>query len=362
MDARRRHVPAALLLFSLLAAGCTGGGARTAAAVQPTIALLLPESKTARYETQDRPRFERRVRELCRACPILYANANQDAAAQLSQAEAAMSNGADVLVLDPVDSAAAGGIVAAAKAKGVPVVSYDRLVLEADVDYYVSFDNERVGELQARALVDRLRELGRERGSLVMINGSPTDNNASLFKRGAHRVIDGSGLRVGAEYDTPDWSPDRAQQQMEQAITKLGRAAVAGVYAANDGTAGGAVAAMKAAGIGDLPPVTGQDAELAGIQRILAGEQYMTVYKAIAPEAEAAAELAVALGRREPPPDGLVNASVDNRLRLVPSVLLVPVVVRKETVKTTVMADDFWSAGQVCAGRFADACREAGLL
>jgi D-xylose transport system substrate-binding protein len=363
MDRRTAASITAAVLGLLPSAAC--GRAVEEAAAQdgrrPAVALLLPESKTARYETQDRPGFGRRVRELCPTCRLLYANANQDASVQLSQAEAALSNGADVLVLDPVDSSAASAIVVKAKGAGVPVVSYDRLVLDADVDYYVSFDNERVGEFQGRALLDRLRELGRDQGSIVMINGSPTDSNAAQFKRGAHRVLDGSGVRIGAEYDTPDWSPDRAQQQMEQAITRLGRGAVAGVYAANDGTAGGALAAMKAAGFGDVPPVTGQDAELAAVQRILAGEQYMTIYKAIAPEAEAAAELAVALARRSPIPAELVNAYVDNGFRRVPSVLLAPVVVRQETVKATVMADGFWSAAQVCAGRFADACRRAGI-
>ena len=344
-----------------LVTACTFEGTKPAAAGRPTIALLLPESKTARYETQDRPHFERRVRELCGACRVLYSNANQDASVQQAQAEAALINGARVLVLDPVDSAAASAVVARAKTAGVPVVSYDRLVLDADVDYYVSFDNEKVGELQARSLVDRLRESGRDRGTVVVINGSPTDNNASQFKRGAHRVLDASGLRIGAEYDTPDWSPDRAQAQMEQAITKLGREAIDGVYAANDGTAGGVVAAMKATGFAELPPVTGQDAELSAVQRILRGDQYMTVYKAIAPEAEAAATLAVALLRGEPPPAGLVTGSTDNRRRMVPSVLLTPVAVRRDTVRTTVMADGFWSVAEVCAGSFADACRKAGI-
>jgi D-xylose transport system substrate-binding protein len=342
MDRRRAASITAVVLGLLPLAAC--GRAVNEAAAQdgrrPAVALLLPESKTARYETQDRPRFGRRVRALCPPCRLLYANANQDASVQLSQAEAALSNGADVLVLDPVDSSAASAIAVKAKGAGVPVVSYDRLVLDADVDYYVSFDNERVGELQGRALLDRLREQGRDQGSIVMINGSPTDSNATQFKRGAHRVLDGSGLRIGAEYDTPDWSPDRAQQQMEQAITRLGRGSVAGVYAANDGTAGGAVAAM---------------------QRILAGEQYMTIYKAIAPEAEAAAELAVALARRSPIRTELINAWVDNGFRRVPSVLLAPVVVRRETVKATVIADGFWSAAQVCAGRFTDACGRAGI-
>jgi D-xylose transport system substrate-binding protein len=350
-----------LLPLVLTACGATRGQTAGPTGVRPAIALLLPESKTARYETQDRRRFEGRVRQLCPACRLLAANANQDAAVQQSQAEAALSNGMDVLVLDPVDSSAASAIVTRAKAAGVRVVSYDRLVLGAGIDYYVSFDNERVGALQARALVDRLTALGRTRGTIVMINGSPTDNNASLFKRGAHRVIDGSGLRIGAEYDTPDWSPDRAQRQMEQAITKLGRNAIAGVYVANDGMAGGAVAAMKAAGFAELPPVTGQDAELSAIQRVLTGEQYMTVYKAVRAEAEFAADLAVALARRQPLPVGLVNAKVDNGYRQVPSVLLPPVAVNRDSVNTTVIADGFWSATQVCVGRFAVACRKAGI-
>ena len=349
-----------VVAFSLVT-GCTFAGTKPAAAGRPTIAFLLPESKTARYETQDRPHFERRVRELCGGCRVLYNNANQDASVQQAQAEAALTNGARVLVVDPVDSAAASAVVARAKTVGVPVVSYDRLVLDADVDYHVSFDNEKVGELQARSLLDRLRDSGRDRGTIVVINGSPTDNNASQFKRGAHRVLDGSGLRIGAEYDTPDWSPDRAQTQMEQAVTKLGREAIDGVYAANDGTAGGAVAAMKATGFAGLPPITGQDAELAAVQRILLGDQYMTVYKAIAPEAEAAATLAVALLRGEPPPAGLVNGSSDNRRRLVPSVLLTPVAVRRDTVRTTIIADGFWPVTELCAGSFADTCRQEGI-
>ena len=357
-----RTVPGvwAVAVLSLVAA-CTFDG-RSTGADRPAIALLLPEAKTARYETQDRPRFERRVHELCPACRVLYANANQDAAVQQSQAEAALINGAGVLVLDPVDSAAASAVVAKAKAFGVPVVSYDRLVLDADVDYYVSFDNEKVGELQARALVERLGELGRPQGNIVVINGSPTDSNAAQFKRGAQRILDGSGLRIGAEYDTPDWSPDRAQTQMEQAITKLGREAIDGVYAANDGMAGGAVAAMKATGFTTIPPITGQDAELAAVQRILAGDQYMTVYKAITPEAEAAASLAVALARREPPPAGLVNGSTDNGRRRVPSVLLTPVAVRRDTVRSTVLAEGFWPVAAVCTGSFTATCREVGLL
>src|SRR5262249_42887630 len=154
--------------------------------------------------------------------------------------------------------------------------------------------------------------------------GSPTDPNAAQFKAGAHSVIDASGFKVGVEYDTPDWSPDKAQQEMEQAVTKLGKTGFVGVYAANDGTGGGAIAAMKSAGINPLPPVTGQDAELAAIQRILAGQQYMTVYKAIKPEAEKAAEMAVALLRAQ---NIATTSEVDNGKIKVKSILLNPVAV-----------------------------------
>ncbi|WNG38740.1 sugar ABC transporter substrate-binding protein [Archangium minus] len=325
------------------------------------IALLLPESKTARYETHDRPHFERKVKELCPDCQILYSNADQDASKQQNQAEAALTNGAQVLVLDPVDSASSAAIVARAKQAKVPVLSYERLILNADVDYYISFDNEQVGKLQGQALVDKLKADGKGTGTIVMIHGSPTDNNAKLYKSGSHSVIDGSGLKVGVEYDTPDWSPDKAQQQMEQAITRLGKDTIAGVYAANDGTASGAISAMKAAGINPLPPVTGQDAELAAIQRILAGEQYMTVYKAIKKEGEIAAEVAVALMRGGQPPAGRVNGKVNNGTKDVPSILLPAQIVTKDNIKSTVIADGFWTTAQICEGAYASACATAQL-
>ena len=326
-----------------------------------TIALLLPETKTARYEAHDRPNFERKVKELCPDCEIIYSNADQDAAQQQQQTEAAITQGAEVLVLDPVDAAAAAPLVTRAKSQDIPVISYDRLILDADVDYYISFDNVKVGELQGEALVQKLEEDGAQ-GDIVMINGAPTDNNAKLFKQGAHNIIDDSPFSVAREYDTPDWSPDRAQQQMEQAITALGKDGFVGVYAANDGTAGGAIAAMKGNGIDPKTiPTTGQDAELAAIQRILIGEQYMTVYKAIKPEAEAAAELAVALVRGEEPPADLVTGETDNGMKAVPSVLLEPVAVTKENIQDTVVKDEFYPVADICTGKYASACEEAGI-
>jgi D-xylose transport system substrate-binding protein len=329
--------------------GGGGGGGK--------IALLLPESKTTRYESQDRPNFEAKVAEVCPDCEIIYNNADQDAAKQQQQAEAALVNGAQVMVLDPVDSASATAIVEQAASQDVPVISYDRLITGTELDYYISFDNEKVGTLQGEWIVDNVDD----GGTIVMINGAPTDNNAKLFKAGAHSVIDDSGLTVGKEYDTPDWSPDEAQNEMDQAITAIGADKINGVYAANDGTAGGAIAAMKGAGIDPIPPTTGQDAELAAIQRIIAGEQGMTIYKAIKPEAELAAELAVALLSGEEPATDVEQTTVNNEAMDVPSYLLEPVVVTKDNINDTIIADGFWSVDEICTSEYADACAEAGI-
>jgi D-xylose transport system substrate-binding protein len=350
-----------LTLPALVATACRVPSAAQSptSEAQCRIAFLLPETKTARYETQDLPNFKNRLKELgFDERYLIYNNANQDAATQQQQAEAALTNGADVLVLDPVDSDAAAKIADLAKSKNVPVIAYDRLIKGSDgVTYYISFDNEEVGRLQGAALVTALA--GKVHPIIVMINGSPTDNNAALFKRGAHSVLDGK-VNIAKEYDTADWSPDRAQREMEQALNTLNNQ-VDGVYAANDGTASGAIAAMKAAGLRPLPPVTGQDAELAAIQRILAGEQYMTVYKAIRPEAEAAAELAYALCLGHTPDESKINALVNNGQRDVPSILLKPVAVNKENIRDTVIADGFWSVEQICTAEFRSDCEAAGL-
>jgi len=324
--------------------GGSGGGAKK-------IALLLPESKTTRYESFDRPLFESAIKASCSDCTIIYSNADQDASKQQQQAEAALTQGANVLVLDPVDGKAAAAVVNNAKSQGVPVVAYDRFIDGAD--YYVSFDNETVGKLQAQTLVDLLKKDGKSSGNLVMINGSPTDPNAADFKKGAHSVIDGSGYKVAAEYDTPDWSPDKAQQWMESQITAV-KSGLVGVYAANDGTAGGAITALKGGGVTPLPPVTGQDAELAAIQRIIAGDQSMTVYKPIKPEAEAAAKAALSLANKQKP-----ESTKD--VKGVASTILDPIAVTKDNVKDTVVKDGFYKVEDICSGTFAKACSAAGL-
>jgi len=320
------------------------------------IALLLPESKTARYETQDRPLFEKKVKALCSGCQIVYSNADQDASKQQQQAEAALTQGVKVMVLDPVDGAAAAAIVNQANAKKVPVISYDRLLLNSKPDYYVEFNSPSVGKAQGQALSQKLGG----KGTIVMINGAPTDNNAKLFKQGAHSVLDKSGIKIAKEYDTPDWSPDKAQSEMEQAITAVGKGNFQGVYAANDGTAGGAIAAMKSAGIDPKTiPTTGQDAELAGIQRILAGDQYMTVYKPIKPLADKAAEWAVALANGQKPTGA---SSTENNGKInVPTLKLAVTPVTADKVKSTVIADGYWKAADVCTAAYKSACAKYGI-
>ncbi len=319
------------------------------------IALLLPEAKTARYETQDRPHFEAKVKALCSDCEVLYSNAAQDASKQQSQAEAALTNGARVLVLDPVDGTAARAIAEKARAAGAKVIAYDRLVLGTDaVDWYVAFEAENIGRFQAQALLDALK--GKEQPTIIVINGAPTDPNAALLKKGMHAVFDGK-VKIFREFDTPDWSPDKAQEEMTQALTALGSEPLDGVYCANDGTAGGAIAAMKAAGV-KLVPVTGQDAEVAALQRIIAGEQHSTIYKALKLEAETAAEIAVKALRGE---TVTTTAVADNGKKQVPAIVLEPTSVTKDNLAATVLKDGFWKRDQLCTGAYAEPCKAAGI-
>jgi len=340
------------LAVSLVACGSDDGGSGSGSkGGGKKIALLLPESKTTRYEALDRPLFTEALKAACADCELIYSNADQDPAKQQQQAEAALTQGANVLVLDPVDGKAAAAVVASAKSQSVPVIAYDRFIEGAN--YYVSFENEAVGKLQAQTLVDTLKAAGKTSGNLAMINGSPTDPNAADFKKGAHSVLDSSGYKIAAEFDTPDWSPDKAQAWMEGQLSAIKNGLV-GVYAANDGTAGGAIAALKGGGVNPLPPVTGQDSELAAIQRIVSGDQAMTIYKAVKPQAEAAAKAAVALaGGGKPESTG--------DFKSVPSTILDPVAVTKDNIKDTVVKDGIYKVTDICTASFQAACTAAGL-
>jgi D-xylose transport system substrate-binding protein len=351
-------------LTTLIALGATACGANDAQTGDSgdggdgkTIALLLPETKTTRYEAFDKPLFEAKVAELCDDCEVSYFNADQDEAKQAQQVDTAISEGASVIVLDPVNGAGAGGMVESAQAEDIPVIAYDRFIAEAD--YYMSFDNKTVGMMQGEALVEAMGD----EGSILMLNGAPSDPNAAQFKDGAHGVIDASNIEILEEYDNPDWSPENAQQFVTDQLASYDPSEIQGVYAANDGQAGGVIAALTGAGVdpSELPPVTGQDAELAAIQRIIAGEQEMTIYKPIPIEAETAAEVAVKLANGEDV-SGTTDTGIDQtEYEGVPSYIFDPIAVTAENVNDTVVADEFYSVDDICTDEYADACAEAGL-
>ncbi|MFC8734393.1 substrate-binding domain-containing protein [Luteimicrobium sp. NPDC057192] len=360
---------AALLLSAGMLTACSNGssgdksddtGGTSGANSTAKIGLLLPDTVTPRYATADYPYFKDEVAAKCPKCEVLYQNAAGSAATQQQQAQAMITQGVKVLVLDPFDGEAAAAIVTQAKAKNIPVISYDRLIDSGDLAAYISFDNEKVGKLQAQALVDRMKELGLpDTAGILEINGSPTDNNASQFKTGAQSVLGSTSYKVLGEYDTPGWDPAKAQQWASGQISKVGAKNVQGVYAANDDTGGAAIAALKAAGITKLPPVTGQDASLAGIQRILAGEQYMTVYKAFKPEASKAADMAVDLANGTKPD---LPATVKTaKGASVPAELLDPVAVTTKNIADTVVKDGLYKVSDICTAAYKDACDKAGI-
>lgn len=338
------------------AATDSGGGSASNA----KIGLLLPDSVTARFASADRPLFTERIKSKCPDCKVLYQNAGGDASKQQQQAQAMLTQGVKVLVLDAFDGEAAASIVSLAKSKNVPVISYDRLINSGDLSAYISFDNNKVGELQATALVKRMQELGiPDDAGILEVNGSPTDNNASQFKAGAQSVLSDTDYEVLGEYDTPGWDPAKAQSWASGQISKVGVSQVKGIYAANDDTAGGVISAMQAAGATEIPPITGQDATLAGLQRILAGKQYMTVYKAFKPEAQGAADLALQLAAGKKADTTSTVKTADGKS--VPSVILTPVAVTADNIKDTVVKDGLFTADQICTAALADACAKYGI-
>lgn len=358
---RRSHAVAAVVFaLSVAAAGCGGDDepATTAASggsgggdKNYKIAFLMPDTASTRYELADKPLFEKRLKEICAGCSVLYQNADADAAKQQQQADSALAQGVAAIVLDPVDSAAAATTVQKAKAQGVPLIAYDRPIPKAQADYYVSFDNEKLGALFAQSLVDKVKE-ENPNGGVLQVNGSPTDAAAGLIKKGMHSAIDPSGLKLLAEFDTPDWTPAKAQDWVAGQITKF-KGDINGVVAANDGTGGGAISAFKAAG-GDVPPVSGNDAELAAAQRILAGDQYNTISKPIKIVAGAAADIAFAFAEGKPP-------AAETTLYDTPSQLFVPKVVTKENLKELLIDSGEIKAADLCTDEYAEACTEAGI-
>jgi D-xylose transport system substrate-binding protein len=336
------------------ASGSSGGSAKAS-----KVAVLLPDTKSSvRYEEFDRPLLIKAFQAA--GVPAQVSNAQGDTQAQRTQADQAMTNGAKVILLDALDSGTGAAIEADANSQGVKVIDYDRLVLNGTADYYVSFDNTEVGRLQGQGLVSCL---GSKSGGvpIAMLNGSPTDNNATLFKQGAHEVLDpkfndGTYKKV-AEQAVPDWDNQQALTIFEQMLQQTNNQ-IDGVLAANDGLANAAISALKARRLAQIP-ITGQDATLQGIQNIITGDQCMTVYKPVEQEVAAAAKLATALAKGQTPTG--VTASTDNGSKKVPSILLKPISVTKDNVKTYFGRPDFPTQAQVCAGKVASACTKAGV-
>jgi D-xylose transport system substrate-binding protein len=321
------------------------------------IGLLLPDSVTTRYEKFDKPYFEAKVKELCSGCTVEYNNANASAATQAQQVSSMITKGVKVIVISAQDSAAIKSSIQQAVDKGIKVVAYDRLA-QGPVSAYVSFDNVQVGKLQGEALLASLGSKATPSANVVMINGDDADPNAAQFKKGAHEALDG---KVKIAYEQSGlWKDTVANQKVTAAITQLGAKNIAGVYAANDGMAGGIATALKGAGISGIP-LTGQDAELAGIQRIVAGTQSSTVYKAFKPEAEAAATLAVDLAQNKSITGLATTTQTSGSGDKVPSQLLTPVSVTKANIKDTVIKDGLYTVAQICTSTYATACKAAGL-
>ncbi|MFC5182536.1 substrate-binding domain-containing protein [Actinomadura harenae] len=349
---RTAAAAAAALAVLAPAAACSsktsgsGGGGDHA-----KVAFLMPDIASTRYEQYDAPLFKAKMRELCGGCEVLYQNANADAAKQQQQATSALAQGAKVIVIDPVDSAAAASIVRLAQARKATVIAYDRPIPAAKADFYVSFDNEKLGQMIGQSLVDKLKG-SKAQGGLLQVNGSPTDAAAALIKKGVHSAVDPSGFKLLAEYDTPGWEPAKAQEWVTGQISKF-HTQIAGVAAANDGTGGASIAAFKASGV-DVPPVTGNDAELAAVQRVVSGDQYNTISKPIKIVAEAAAVAAYDFVQGKKPQG-------NTTLFDTPSQLFVPTVVTQQNVKDVVKAGGALEPKQVCTGVYAQACTKLGI-
>ena len=319
-----------------------------------TVAFLMPDQASTRYEQHDFPGFKAEMEKLCPKCAVVYQNANADVALQQQQFNSVIAQGAKVIVLDPVDSAAAAGLVQLAQSQGIKVIAYDRPIPDKPADYYVSFDNEGIGKAIAESLVQHMKSAGVPEGSGVLqINGSPTDAAAGLIRDGIHKGLENSGFKTLAEFDTPDWAPPKAQEWAAGQITRFG-SDIKGVVAANDGTGGGAIAAFKAAGVNPVPPVTGNDATIAALQLIISGDQYNTISKPSEIVAAAAANVAVKLLKGE-------TVEAKTTLYNTPSELFVPAVVTSENIKAEIFDKGINKPEEICTGEYAEGCKKLGI-
>ncbi|HAT1609618.1 TPA: sugar ABC transporter substrate-binding protein [Raoultella planticola] len=341
-------------IFIALATISGGISASAQAAESATVAFLMPDQASTRYEQHDFPGFKAEMSKLCAECKVIYQNANASATLQQQQFNSVIAQGARIIVLDPVDSSAAAALVENAQAQDVKVIAYDRPIPDKPADFYVSFDNEGIGYAISQSLVNHLQESGVPKGAGVLqINGSPTDAAAGLIRDGIHRGLKASGYTTLAEFDTPEWAPPKAQEWAAGQITRFGDK-IKGVVAANDGTGGGAIAAFKAAGVQPVPPVTGNDATIAALQLIIAGDQYNTISKPSEIVAAAAAKVAIELIQGKKP-------QASTTLYNTPSQLFTPAVITAKNIKAEIFDKKIQTYAQVCTGEYTAACQKLGI-
>ncbi|HEX6873384.1 MAG TPA: substrate-binding domain-containing protein [Micromonosporaceae bacterium] len=328
---------------------------------EPKVGVILPDSaSSARWETADRKYLEAAFK----SANIKYdiQNAQGDKTAFQTIADQMITGGATVLMIVNLDSGTGKAVIDKAKAQGVGVIDYDRLTLNGGASYYVSFDNVAVGKLQGEGLVKCLTDKGAKNPVVAELNGSPTDNNATLFKQGYDSVLkpkyDAKEYTKGPDQSVPNWDNTQAGTIFEQMMTQT-QNKIDGVLAANDGLGNAAISVLKRNGLNGKVPVTGQDATVQGLQNILAGDQCMTVYKAIKQEADAAAALAISLAKGESVNTGQSVKDPESG-KDVPAKLLTPVAITKENVKS-VVDDGFVTKAELCTGAYAAMCSQAGI-
>ncbi|HEV3398338.1 MAG TPA: substrate-binding domain-containing protein [Actinomycetes bacterium] len=366
MRRRLLNVIAAVAALTLILAACgggDGGGGDDGAAAggggkTPKVGVILPDTKSsARWETADK----RYLEEAFKAAGVDYdiQNAQGDKTQFQTIADQMITGGANVLMIVNLDSGTGKAVLDKAKSQGVATIDYDRLTLNGGAQYYVSFDNVAVGTLQGEGLAKCLEEKGKSTANIVYLNGSPTDNNATLFKQGYDGVLSKmTQFKKVDDQSVPDWDNQQAGTIFEQMYTKA-NGNIDGVLAANDGLGNAAIAILKKNNANGDVPVTGQDATVQGLQNILAGDQCMTVYKAVKKEADAAAALAIGLakGEQQSAPDTIKDPESGAD---VPSVLLEPVAITFDNVKD-VVADGYVTKEELCTGAYAAKCTEAGI-
>lgn len=336
----------------------TGSGNNAAAG---KVGVILPDTKSSQRWATDDPKFLKAAFDAA-GVPVEIQNAQNDKTQFQTIADGMISSGVKVLMIANLDSGTGKAVLEKAKKAGIATIDYDRLTLGGGADYYVSFDNVKVGELQGQGLVDCLTEKKYVKPIVARLNGSPTDNNATLFAQGYNSVLDPKfkdGTYVaGPNQPVPDWDNTQAGTIFEQMLTSNRN--IKGVLAANDGLGNAVISVLKKNKLNGQVPVTGQDATVQGLQNILVGDQCMTVYKAIKKEADAAAGLAIALSKSEKPTTATSTIKDPESGADVKSILLDPVTITKDSVKD-VIADGFVTKDAVCKAEFAKACTDAGI-